>query len=83
MRQAVNSFRLKSAFTLELMTERSTCRISFLSERASSYSRRPRPMRVSARSSEGALMIEPAIGLAVALLLGLYLVYTLLHPEKF
>jgi len=28
-------------------------------------------------------MIEPAIGLAVALLLGLYLVYTLLYPEKF
>jgi len=28
-------------------------------------------------------MIEPALGLAVALLLGLYLVYTLLHPEKF
>jgi K+-transporting ATPase KdpF subunit len=40
-------------------------------------------MRAFARSSEGALMIEPAVGLAVALLLGLYLVYTLLHPEKF
>jgi K+-transporting ATPase KdpF subunit len=31
----------------------------------------------------GSLMIEPVIGLTVALLLGLYLVYTLLHPEKF
>ncbi|MFY9656921.1 MAG: K(+)-transporting ATPase subunit F [Methylocystis sp.] len=28
-------------------------------------------------------MIEPALGLAVALLLGLYLVYTLLYPERF
>ncbi|ATQ68277.1 K(+)-transporting ATPase subunit F [Methylosinus trichosporium] len=28
-------------------------------------------------------MSEPIIGLGVALLLGAYLVYTLLHPEKF
>jgi len=28
-------------------------------------------------------MIEPIIGLSVAVLLGFYLVYTLLHPEKF
>jgi K+-transporting ATPase KdpF subunit len=28
-------------------------------------------------------MSEPVIGLGVALLLGAYLVYTLLHPEKF
>ncbi|ARN82833.1 potassium-transporting ATPase subunit F [Methylocystis bryophila] len=28
-------------------------------------------------------MIEPIIGLSAAVLLGLYLVYTLLHPEKF
>jgi len=28
-------------------------------------------------------MYEPIIGLCVALLLGAYLVYTLLHPEKF
>jgi len=28
-------------------------------------------------------MTEPIIGLSVAVLLGLYLVYTLLHPEKF
>jgi K+-transporting ATPase KdpF subunit len=29
------------------------------------------------------IMSEPIIGLGVALLLGAYLVYTLLHPEKF
>jgi len=29
------------------------------------------------------IMLEPIIGLGVALLLGAYLVYTLLHPEKF
>jgi len=28
-------------------------------------------------------MYEPIIGLGVAILLGIYLVYTLLHPEKF
>ncbi|HEY8163247.1 MAG: K(+)-transporting ATPase subunit F [Methylocystis sp.] len=28
-------------------------------------------------------MYEPVIGLCVALLLGAYLVYSLLHPEKF
>jgi K+-transporting ATPase KdpF subunit len=28
-------------------------------------------------------MYEPIIGLCVALVLGVYLVYTLLHPEKF
>ncbi|MGH6846622.1 MAG: K(+)-transporting ATPase subunit F [Methylocella sp.] len=28
-------------------------------------------------------MYEPIIGLGVAVLLGVYLVYTLLHPEKF
>lgn len=29
------------------------------------------------------MMFEPIIGLGVAVLLGVYLVYTLLHPEKF
>jgi K+-transporting ATPase KdpF subunit len=28
-------------------------------------------------------MYDPIIGLAIALLLGAYLVYSLLHPEKF
>jgi len=28
-------------------------------------------------------MTEPMIGLAVAVLLGLYLLYTLIRPEKF
>ncbi|WP_161915053.1 K(+)-transporting ATPase subunit F [Methylosinus sp. C49] len=28
-------------------------------------------------------MSEPIIGLSVAVLLGAYLLYTLLHPEKF
>jgi K+-transporting ATPase KdpF subunit len=29
------------------------------------------------------MMIEPIVGLAVAVLLGLYLLYTLIRPEKF
>ncbi|CAN2535877.1 MAG TPA: K(+)-transporting ATPase subunit F [Methylosinus sp.] len=29
------------------------------------------------------MMFEPIIGLGVAVLLGAYLLYTLLHPEKF
>ena len=29
------------------------------------------------------MMTEPIIGLAVAVLLGLYLLYTLIRPEKF
>ncbi len=33
--------------------------------------------------SGGTAMSEPLIGLIVAILLGAYLVYTLLHPEKF
>ncbi|MBV8107708.1 MAG: K(+)-transporting ATPase subunit F [Hyphomicrobiales bacterium] len=32
---------------------------------------------------EGNAMSEPIIGLVVAVLLGLYLLYTLIHPEKF
>jgi len=28
-------------------------------------------------------MYEPIVGLCVAFVLGVYLVYTLLHPEKF
>ncbi|MBV8474096.1 MAG: K(+)-transporting ATPase subunit F [Hyphomicrobiales bacterium] len=28
-------------------------------------------------------MIEPIIGLVVAICLGIYLLYTLIHPEKF
>jgi K+-transporting ATPase KdpF subunit len=30
-----------------------------------------------------AAMIEPIIGLIVGLSLGIYLLYTLIHPEKF
>lgn len=33
--------------------------------------------------NERRAMYEPVIGLGVAVLLGLYLVYTLLRPEKF
>jgi K+-transporting ATPase KdpF subunit len=29
------------------------------------------------------MMFEPIVGLGVAVLLGAYLLYTLLHPEKF
>ena len=31
----------------------------------------------------GAPMSEPIIGVVVAIALGLYLLYTLIHPEKF
>lgn len=41
-------------------------------------------MRAPARVCSGAaVMSEPVVGLIVAVLLGAYLVYTLLHPEKF
>lgn len=41
-------------------------------------------MRAFVRGCEkGHAMYEPIIGLGVAVLLGGYLVYTLLHPEKF
>ena len=36
-----------------------------------------------ATSCEGRVMIEPIAGLIVALGLGVYLLFTLLHPEKF
>ena len=39
--------------------------------------------RACGRFERSALMYEPIIGLGVAVLLGAYLVYTLLHPEKF
>jgi K+-transporting ATPase KdpF subunit len=32
---------------------------------------------------EGTIMLEPLFGLFVALALGVYLVVTLLHPERF
>ena len=37
----------------------------------------------SAAGCEDRAMTEPLIGLAVAVGLGAYLIYTLLHPEKF
>jgi K+-transporting ATPase KdpF subunit len=41
-------------------------------------------MRARARAFERTFaMYEPIIGLAVALLLGVYLVYSLVRPEKF
>jgi K+-transporting ATPase KdpF subunit len=40
-------------------------------------------MRAPAALFERGTMYEPIIGLGVAVLLGGYLVYTLLHPEKF
>jgi K+-transporting ATPase KdpF subunit len=41
-------------------------------------------MRAPARAYERRYaMFEPLVGLVVAMLLGAYLVYTLLHPEKF
>jgi len=40
-------------------------------------------MRAPASAFRRAGMSEPVIGLIIAVLLGAYLVYTLLHPEKF
>ena len=41
-------------------------------------------MRAPAGGVEGVdAMFEPIFGLGVALVLGAYLLYTLLHPEKF
>jgi K+-transporting ATPase KdpF subunit len=40
----------------------------------------PKPSTVS---EGGAAMIEPILGLVVALALGVYLIITLLHPERF
>jgi len=39
--------------------------------------------RVLRKSLRGSAMAEPILGLVVAVCLGAYLVYTLLHPEKF
>jgi K+-transporting ATPase KdpF subunit len=39
----------------------------------------PAPATVSKEVS----MFEPILGLVVALLLGFYLLFTLIHPEKF
>jgi K+-transporting ATPase KdpF subunit len=49
-----------------------------------SYFWRSAPMRAPAHVFERErFMYEPIIGLCVAMALGVYLVYTLLHPEKF
>ena len=40
-------------------------------------------MRAASAVSEEVAMIEPLIGLAVALALGVYLVVTLIRPERF
>jgi K+-transporting ATPase KdpF subunit len=40
-------------------------------------------MPAPATVCEEAPMFEPILGLVVALALGLYLVFTLIHPEKF
>jgi K+-transporting ATPase KdpF subunit len=40
-------------------------------------------MRAPCSSFRTRAMGEPLIGLAVAVALGLYLLYTLIHPEKF
>jgi K+-transporting ATPase KdpF subunit len=42
------------------------------------------PLRRRLRSiARSAAMIEPIIGLIVGVSLGVYLLYTLIHPEKF
>ncbi len=40
-------------------------------------------MPAPATGCEGKAMLEPILGLVVAVALGLYLVFTLIHPEKF
>lgn len=40
-------------------------------------------MPCSAIGCEGSAMLEPIFGLAVSLVLGLYLLVTLIRPEKF
>ena len=40
-------------------------------------------MSTPATGSEETVMIEPVIGLAVGALLAVYLVYTLIRPERF
>ena len=40
-------------------------------------------MPTRATNSKENVMIEPIVGLVVAIGLGFYLLYTLLHPEKF
>jgi K+-transporting ATPase KdpF subunit len=48
-----------------------------------SFLRSLAPMRGPAGAFRENRMFEPVIGLIVAVLLGAYLAYTLLHPEKF
>ncbi|MBY6241562.1 K(+)-transporting ATPase subunit F [Methylosinus sp. Sm6] len=55
------------------------CRPRRLSVRADG----PLRARLRAPLKRERTMFEPIIGLSVAVLLGAYLVYTLLHPEKF
>ena len=58
--------------------------ISFTSASAPFFSFLSPLMRAPARAFERrCAMFEPLVGLIVAMLLGTYLVYTLLHPEKF
>ena len=40
-------------------------------------------MHVASAASEEATMLEPLIGLAVAIALGIYLIITLIRPERF
>lgn len=46
-------------------------------------SRGLRPMSMRSTTPEEATVFEPFLGLAVALGLGVYLVVTLLYPERF
>lgn len=63
---------------------RSACLISSTSSSAPFFSFLSPPMRAPARAFERrCAMFEPLVGLIVAMLLGAYLLYTFLHPEKF
>ena len=41
------------------------------------------PVRRRNRADVGGHIMEPLLGLAVAIALGIYLLFTLLHPERF
>jgi len=60
-----------------------TCSIFCTLASVFSFLRSLAPMRGPAGAFRENRMFEPVIGLIVAVLLGAYLAYTLLHPEKF
>ena len=75
--------QIGATISVDVIRENAPCSISSFSRLASAALLSWQAMPHSSANSEEQAMSDPIIALIVAFGLGAYLVYTLLHPERF